>query len=59
VIFVFASINVLYILIDLCMLYHLCIPGLKQTWLWFASHLSDVLDSVWHYFLEAFCIDAY
>jgi hypothetical protein len=42
--------------IDLHMLNQPCIPGMRQTWLWFTD-LSDVLlEFVCHHFIEDFCI---
>jgi hypothetical protein len=43
-----------YCIIDLCMLYHPYIPGMKPTWSW--CMIFWMLDSVGQYFVEDFCI---
>jgi hypothetical protein len=59
VVFVFASINVLYHIYRFAYVEPPLLPW-DEADLVIVNDLSDVLlDSVWHYFIEDFCIDVH
>ena len=50
-------VNVMYHIVDLWILNHLCMSGINSTWLWFMIFLKILLDSVCYYFVEYFYIN--